>query len=346
MKIINVTGEQLYKLTAHLPNYKTRHKHKRRKIQPSIYERTKMKKKRTAVSKILKIMSLSVQRDDVKIYSNEIPQRERSTNVHTDYHTSTYDIYVDNCASRSITNCMEDFVDEPIPADICICGTNGTSKGTLMGTVEWEIEDDQGRTHKIRVPNTIYSANNRSRLLSPQHWAQGANDKYPIRYGTWCATYDDRIILYWDQRRYSRTAYLLNENSNIGVIRGVRNMSGEKHYARIAKAFRNEIIAMPAVLETIRHSVDEYEDEQKEEPTMSPEESQGQDRYPMSIQRTIDESDYDDYEKVNYELKLDDLTSDLRLDQIKTSKKGMIDPQQEYLHWHYKLGHLSHTRMR
>jgi hypothetical protein len=104
---------------------------------------------------------------------------------------------------------MEDFVDEPVPADIRICGTNGMSKGTLMGTVEWEIEDDQGRTHKIRVPNTIYSANNRSRLMSPQHWAQVANDRYPIRYGTWCATYDDRIVLYWDQRRYSRTAYLL-----------------------------------------------------------------------------------------------------------------------------------------
>jgi hypothetical protein len=227
---------------------------------------------------------------------------------------------------------MEDFVDDPVPADIRICGTNGTSKGTLMGTVEWEIEDDLGRTHKIRIPNTIYSETNRSRLLSPQHWAQVANDKYPIRYGTWCATYDDRIVLYWDQRRYSRTAYLLSENSNVGVIRGVRNISGEKQYARIAKAFRSEIIAMPAILETMRHTVDEYEDEQKEEPTTNPEEK-------------LNKSD-NDYVKEDNKLELDDLISDLSLNQGEADKKGVNDPQQEYLHWHYKLGHLSQTRMR
>jgi hypothetical protein len=95
---------------------------------------------------------------------------------------------------------MSDYIEEPTQADIRIYGTNGVSTGTLMGTVEWEIEDDHGSTHKIRIPNAIYSATNRNRLLSPQHWAQGANDRYPIRYGTWCATYDDRVVLYWEQR--------------------------------------------------------------------------------------------------------------------------------------------------
>jgi hypothetical protein len=64
----------------------------------------------------------------------------------------------------------------------------------------------------------------------------------------------------------------------------------------------------------------------------------------MSKQGMIDKDGYDDYEKTNHELKLDDLTSDLRLNQIET-EKGMNDPKQEYLHWHYKLGHLSQTRM-
>lgn len=82
-----------------------------------------------------------------------------------------------------ITNDLRDFIDTPVPADVKIYGTNGTSSGTLMGTVEWPIEDDAGHVHRIRIPRTIYSASNRSKLLSPQHWRQEANDRYPIRNG-------------------------------------------------------------------------------------------------------------------------------------------------------------------
>jgi hypothetical protein len=44
------------------------------------------------------------------------------------------------------------------------------------------------------------------------------------------------------------------------VIRGVRNIEGEREYDKVEKAFKTEIIAMPAMLETIRHTTDEYED--------------------------------------------------------------------------------------
>jgi len=73
---------------------------------------------------------------------------------HTYFDTDSYEIYVDNCASRSITNDLNDFVDQPRPANIKIQGTNGISSGTLMGTVEWPIEDDTGKMHNIRIPNT------------------------------------------------------------------------------------------------------------------------------------------------------------------------------------------------
>jgi hypothetical protein len=63
---------------------------------------------------------------------------------HTYFDTDSYEIYVDNCANRLITNDLSDFVDQPRPANIKIQGTNGISSGTLMGTVEWPIEDDTG----------------------------------------------------------------------------------------------------------------------------------------------------------------------------------------------------------
>jgi hypothetical protein len=63
---------------------------------------------------------------------------------HTYFDTDSYELYVDNCASRCITNDLADFVDPPVPADVKIYGTNGISSGTLMGTVEWPIEDNTG----------------------------------------------------------------------------------------------------------------------------------------------------------------------------------------------------------
>jgi hypothetical protein len=107
-----------------------------------------------------------------------LPTKERSVHAHattvnslpkhTYFDTDSYELYVDNCASRCITNDLKDFIDTPVPADVKIYGTNGTSSGTLMGTVEWPIEDDTGRVHNIRIPRTIYSESNRSKLLSPQ----------------------------------------------------------------------------------------------------------------------------------------------------------------------------------
>jgi hypothetical protein len=45
----------------------------------------------------------------------------------------------------------------------------------------------------------------------------------------------------------------MEEGSNVGMIRGVRNAKDRQEYERLFKAFKNEIVAMPTVLETIRH---------------------------------------------------------------------------------------------
>jgi hypothetical protein len=152
---------------------------------------------------------------------------------HAYFDTDSYKLYVDNYASRCITNNLSDFVDPPVPADVKIYGTNGISSGTLMETVEWPIENDTGRVHNVRIPRTIYSDNNRSKLLSPQHWSQEANDRYPVRNGTWCATLDDRIILFWDQQKYQKTVYLLPDRANVGIIRSAH---GAQKYERAYKA--------------------------------------------------------------------------------------------------------------
>jgi hypothetical protein len=126
---INLTGELLHKVIAILPNYKTRHKHKQRKVRPSIFDETRKKKKKSSVSELLKIMSAIKNESTpyMMVYATHTPQSARNTALHTNFHASSYDIYVDNCASRSITNCMDDFIDTPVRADVRIHGTNGES---------------------------------------------------------------------------------------------------------------------------------------------------------------------------------------------------------------------------
>ena len=72
--------------------------------------------------------------------------------------------------------------------------------------------------HMIIIPNSIYTKEGTSRLLSPQHWAQVVKDNYPIKRGTWCATYENEIILYWDQRKYKRTIPIDPKQSNVASI--------------------------------------------------------------------------------------------------------------------------------
>ena len=64
------------------------------------------------------------------------------------------------------------------------------------------FEDDEGIVHQVPLPGSYCELGALSHILSPQHWAQVAKDNKPDPRGTWCVTYDDEIVLWWDQRIY------------------------------------------------------------------------------------------------------------------------------------------------
>ncbi len=115
------------------------------------------------------------------------------------FNSDSFELLVDNGASRSITNNKKDFIDTPQLIRTIIEGYSGTSEASLVGTVKWTIADDQGLEHDIILPNTILDEKAKRRILSPQHWSQTVNDHYPKRYGTLCTTLDDQILLMWKQ---------------------------------------------------------------------------------------------------------------------------------------------------
>ena len=108
---------------------------------------------------------------------------------------------VDNCATASLLPHKSDFIGVLVPVRRRIHGIGrSVQRGIMMGTLRLRIEDDNGAMHDILIPELFYVPDATSRLLSPQHWAQKAKDNHPKRHGTWCAMYNDEIILEWDRR--------------------------------------------------------------------------------------------------------------------------------------------------
>ena len=134
------------------------------------------------------------------------------------FDTDSSPIRIDNCCSACLSNKIEDFVGPLRPSSRCIQGIGNAMGDIQEGTIQWDIEDDEGVKHKFLIPNSIFAPKAYSRLFSPQHVAQELKDYKPNKNGTWCATYSDRIVFHWGQEQYKRTILLDKGSSNVGTF--------------------------------------------------------------------------------------------------------------------------------
>ena len=257
------------------------------------------------------------------------------------YDTDSFMIAVDNCCSRCITNSLDDFIEPPKKTNVRVRGIGGDVSATMIGTVTWNIDDDDGVTHEFTIPNTYYNAKSPYRLLSPQHYAQITNDNYPKKRGTWCGTFDDAIELHWDQCKYKRTIRL-DTLVNIALVRsapGYKRFHAFCHEIGQIEASilnENEMYSMPAETNMVSDN-DGSEDE---------------------ADATDDEQDDDSINTENEEPATrrhpdlpNDVFSDLRDDGEATVIPEDEDvqystAQAELLAWHYRLGHSPFAKIR
>jgi hypothetical protein len=61
-----------------------------------------------------------------------------------------------------------------------------------QGTFKFNVTNDGGKAHTIKIPNSLYVPNLKRCLLLPQHWAQEAGDKQ-----TWMGNYSNECVLNW-----------------------------------------------------------------------------------------------------------------------------------------------------
>ena len=255
------------------------------------------------------------------------------------FDTDSHIIRIDNCASKSISPSIDDFIDAPIPINKKVKGLSGHIDGIMVGTIKWHIEDDDGKIHTIILPNSMYIKNATSRLLSPQHWAQVAKDNQPTPNGTWCATFADRVILYWEQRKYQRTVMLDRQGTNVATI---RSAPGYKAY----EAYCNECVQHDDK-DSLCYDVNMVSDVESDT-NVDTDNDDSSENYIRTSPLTTDFSLSNNRSKTNTTNSSYDFTNDLLTTHVihDEEERQTTNHAAEFLQWHHRLGHISPKKMR
>jgi transposase InsO family protein len=208
----------------------------------------------------------------------------------------------------------------------------------MMNGQKWKIKDDKGKIHSFILPNTYYSPSVETRLLSPQHWAQTrkkGRDSY-------CITYHDAIIMRWNKDKYQITAPLDNrKHRNVGVV---RSATGVTQYLTACQAIDTECttIANPATICMDCQAAEVTDDEASAE---APKISQQTSKKEMDRIRPVTPIEV---EQMREEIFKDKESEPITYEESESEEEDLqtyAQVSQEYMHWHYKLNHPSHTVM-
>lgn len=257
------------------------------------------------------------------------------------FDTDSKVLKIDNHASRSITNDINDVVGAIDTSNTYrINGVGGSIPGYEC-TVKWSIEDDLGRSHDVILPGAIYARKSPARILSPQHWAQEAKDNHPKRRGTWCATYGDEIVLHWDQERYKRSVTLDKKGSNVATICTSPGFNKFESFQSESGLVRDELFCYDSRIISDDEGDDQY--------TPVSESNE------VAIKATTSTQNQEEVWKT----RPDPLMTDFNLQQseeegqeppvhviVDEEDSKYQDSSSEFLQWHHKLGHISPKKIR
>ena len=258
-------------------------------------------------------------------------------------------LMVNNGASASITPHLADFISPPKPINSKVKGIGGHAQATYKGTLQWKIQDDQGQSHRFTLPNSYYVATAPSRILCPQHLAQTAKDNYPLPLGTGEVTGDEYIQLFWDQRKYVKTIKL-DPRRNIGMT---HTAPGIHRYTDFLAQQATITQEGPYCFDT--HIIPDDDDEESLQPPdpIQQQMPEIQPQFPLQqmgpLTTTLDPITKDPIEKTLQtmtQLDFAPLQQTEKPNLIEEEEEpSKLNPSDELLRWHYKLGHAPFTRL-
>ena len=204
---------------------------------------------------------------------------------------------------------------------------------TLKGTVSWSVANDNGEVHEELIPNTHYNEGSPYCLYSPQHIAQIAKDNYPVNHGTYAATHDDSVELFWNQRTEKRTIPL-DPASNIAIFRSAPSYKNFHVFCASTgpSAASEELERASAFVTDDESSIDESTSE--DDSVDSQENDLG--RYWTRRHPDLPDSVFAPYERTG------------ELTELQPDDEDVQDmtAQAQLLAWHYRLGHIPFEKIR
>ena len=244
------------------------------------------------------------------------------------FDSDSHDLMLDDGASACITNCKEDFVEPPKRVDRKVKGIKGHADATHCGTLKWYLEDDTGLVHVIMIQGAYLIPDATTRILSPQHLAQQANDHYPKEEGTGSLTTSKNITLFWSQRRFTKTVPL-DPWTNVGLT---TTAAGTRSYQAFCASINEEEMKETNIFTT--HVIPDDEDDESlqpndpvapptdeaDEPVASPEQSH-ETPGPGPSTTLVDLG------PISHVIPEDD-------------EPTTLNPHDKLLRWHYRMGHL------
>ena len=220
------------------------------------------------------------------------------------------------------------------------------------GTFKFKLADDDGRTHIIRIPNSLYLPKLKSCLLSPQHWAQEAGDGQ-----TWMVNGAHHCVLQWAN---GRKTVPFNKTSNTPIFYTASSSCAYQAFAGTFEAMEASFFQRETVLQIPRHRL------LREHAEVTPEEFIAEEDLHRGATRkksvTVDEVDEDDdtvrtsnlplppedIEEPDTSIRKGPLTFDPSppLDEDEDAPLAAADDQAELMRWHYRLGHLPFPKLK
>ena len=295
-------------------NIKTRRRYRPRQLR-TCGRRTRQKKPCSdAITPVINMTST---------WSNQWPAPRAQARQ---FDSDSYKLMLDDRASACITNCKDDFVEPPKRVDRKVKGIKGHDDATHRGTLMWYLEDDTGLVHVILIQGAYLIPDATTRILSPQHFAQQANDHYPKEEGTGSLTTSKNITLFWSQRRFTKTVPL-DSRTNVGLT---TTAPGTRSYRAYCATIDTQETEETNIFTT--HIIPDNDEESfqpkdpvappdpDEEPVASPEQSPAA---PTQGPKTTI-------------VDLGPIPQVIPDDPEPTS----LSPHDELLRWHYRLGHL------
>ena len=149
------------------------------------------------------------------------------------FDVDSFDIGMDNCASRTMTFCKTDFITPLKSSDIShITGTGGSVKVEGMGDVEYFVTDDDGVNHSLVIKDALYVPAMPFRLMAVNQYAKQIEGK-PGSEGTGIFSFGWHSKFKWKKQQFCKT---IPHRENIDIPVMIVN-NGNKTYSHFHKSF-------------------------------------------------------------------------------------------------------------